>query len=297
MAAATMWAANGSIARFLLDDGVSAPRLSQLRSAGSFVILAVALALVRRDLLRVDRRDVPQLAFLGIAGLALVHASYFAAIDRLQIGVALTIQYLAPVLLLLWLRFGHGRRLATRLWGAVFLSVGGCFFVVRAYDAGDLDGAGLGFALAAAVTFAIYMVGSERLGQRYEPATTLLWAFGFASAFWAIAQPWWSFPSGDFESSEALLQGLGVIVIGTLMPFLCIVAALRHLPAPRAAVVATLEPVLAALFAWIVHEEALAAVQIAGGCAVITAVAWVQTHRPDTEQEAAPALPPRPKRG
>jgi drug/metabolite transporter (DMT)-like permease len=297
MAAAAMWAANGSIARFLLDDGVSAWRLSQLRSAGSFVLLLAALALFRRDLLRIERSEVKDLAFLGIAGLALVHAAYFAAIDRLQIGVALTIQYLAPVLLLLWLRLAHGRRLQPGLWGAVGLSVAGCFFVVRAYDVGGLDGLGVAAAFGATVTFALYMVGSERAGHRHEPATTLLWAFGFATLFWAVVQPVWGFPFSKFDSADAALQGLGVVVVGTLLPFLCIVSALRHLPAPRAAVVATLEPVLAAVFAWIVHDEALAAVQIAGGCAVITAVAWVQSHRPDVEQESAPALPRRPDRG
>ena len=295
--AAAMWAMNGSIARFLLDDGVSAARLSQLRSLGSFVLLLVVLLLARPALLRVARDEIRDLAVLGIAGLALVHAAYFAAIDRLEIGVALTIQYLAPVLLLLWLRFAHGRRLQRGLWGAVTLSVVGCFFVVRAYDAANLDGLGVAAAFGAAVTFALYMVGSERAGHRHAPATTLVWAFGFASVFWAVVQPWWGFPFGHFDSADAVLQGLGVIVIGTLLPFLCIVEALRHLPAPRAAVVATLEPVLAAIFAWWVHDESLAAVQVAGGCAVIVAVAWVQTHRPDLEQEAAPMVTRRALRG
>jgi drug/metabolite transporter (DMT)-like permease len=54
-------------------------------------------------------------------------------------------------------------------------------------------------------------------------------------------------------------------------------------------VVATLEPVLAALFAWLIHDEALAAVQLMGGLALVAAVAWVQSHRPDLEAESAPA--------
>jgi drug/metabolite transporter (DMT)-like permease len=87
--------------------------------------------------------------------------------------------------------------------------------------------------------------------------------------------------------------GLGVIVIGTLLPFLCMVSALRHIPAPRAAVVATLEPVLAAVFAWLIHGEALAAVQIAGGAVVLAAVVWVQSRRPDLESELAPPRRPR----
>lgn len=283
---AAMFALGGNLARYMLDDGVSAMRLSQLRSAGSLVLLAIALALTRPELVRVRRQDVPQLAFLGICGLALVHATYYAAIDRLEIGVALVIQYMAPLLLLLWLRFFHGRRVAPSLWGAVALSIAGCALVVRAYDPGSLDGTGVLYAAGAAVTFSIYMVASERAGRRYESVTTLLWAFAFASLFWAIVQPWWAFP---FSRVDALL-GLGVIVIGTLLPFICVVAALRHLPAPRAAVAATLEPVLAAVFAWWLHDEHLAAVQLAGGALVLGAVLWVQSHRPDLEAELAPPL-------
>ena len=138
------------------------------------------------------------------------------------------------------------------------------------------------------ITFAIYMVGSERAGQRLEPVTTLFWVFGFATVFWALAIPWWSFPWEGLGSARNLLFAAALIVAGTLVPFICIVASLRHIPAPRAAVVATLEPALAAVFAWIVLGEALAAVQIAGGAVVLTAVAWVQSRRPDLEAEGAP---------
>jgi predicted RNA-binding protein with PIN domain len=64
------------------------------------------------------------------------------------------------------------------------------------------------------------------------------------------------------------------------------VAALRHVPAARAAIVATLEPVLSALFAFLIHDEGLAAVQIAGGLAVLAGVVWVQRQRPDLAAES-----------
>jgi drug/metabolite transporter (DMT)-like permease len=287
-AGAAMWALNGNLARYLLDDGVSATRLAQLRSGGSWLLLLLALLVTRPDLTRVRPRELPPLAFLGIAGLALVHATYFLAIERLQIGVAVTIQYLAPLVLLLWLRVVHRRRLAASLWGAVALSVAGCFLVVRAYDASALSGVGVAAAFGATITFAIYMVGSERAGHAHEPVTTLFWAFGFASLFWALVDPWWSFPFGQFASARHALLAAGVVVVGTLLPFICMVAALRHLPAPRAAVVATLEPVLAAVFADFLHGQRLAAVQIAGGLAVLAAVVWVQANRPDLETELAP---------
>jgi drug/metabolite transporter (DMT)-like permease len=289
-AGAAMFALGGNLARYLLDDGVSAMRLSQLRSIGSLLLLAVFLGLRRPQLLEVRRQDVPQLAFLGIGGLALVHATYYAAIDRLEIGVALVIQYMAPLLLLGWLRFVHGRRVPASLWGAVLLAVSGCFLVVRAYSPGSLDGVGVLAAFGATITFAVYMVASERAGRRYEAVTTLFWAFAFASLFWAVAQPWWAFPFGRVDDPGNLALAAGVVVLGTLLPFICVVAALRHLPAPRVAVAATLEPVLGAVFAWFLHDERLAAVQIAGGVLVLGAVLWVQSHRPDLEAELAPPL-------
>jgi drug/metabolite transporter (DMT)-like permease len=292
-AGAALFSLNGIWARELLDDGVDAARLSQLRSAGAWLILLVVLAAARPRLLRVDRELLPGLAFLGVAGLAAVHATFFLAIDRLEIGPALTIQYLAPLALLLWLRVVHGRRVAPSLWGAVGLSLAGCFLVVRAYDAGDLDGVGLLAAFGSMVTFAIYMVGSERAGHRLEPVTTLFWVFGFATVFWALATPWWTFPWDGLDSARNVLFGAALVVAGTLVPFTFIVASLRHIPAPRAAVVATLEPALAAVFAWIFLGEELAAIQIAGGAVVITAVAWVQSKRPDLEAEGAPRSRPK----
>jgi drug/metabolite transporter (DMT)-like permease len=292
-----MWALNGSLARYLLDDGVSALRLSQMRSLLSWLILVVAIGTVSPALLRVERSDVPRLAFLGIVGLAGVHATYFLAIDRLQIGVALTIQYLGPVLILLWLAVFHRRRLGRGLWGAAALSVAGCFLVVRAYDADQLDLLGVAAALAAAITFAVYLVASERFGRRYAPVTTLVWAFGFASLFWAVAQPLWDFPAGHFDDARNVGLGLGVAVVGTLVPFVLMVTAVRHIPAPRAAVVATLEPVLAALFAWAIHHESLSPPQIAGGLLVVAAVIWVQLQRISHEVEAAPEQTSRKPQG
>jgi drug/metabolite transporter (DMT)-like permease len=284
-----MWALNGSLSRLLLDDGVSALRLAELRGVLSFVFLAAALAVVRPRLLRIRRQDIPRLAFLGIAGLAGVHATYFFAISRLDVGVALVIQYLGPLILLLWLRLVHRRQLQRSLWGAAVLSVIGCFLVVQAWNPGAIDGLGLLAAFGAAITFAIYLYSSEQAGHRYEPVTTLVWGFGFASLFWLVVQPPWSFPFAEFSSAENIALGLGVAVIGTLLPFVCIVAALRHVPASRAAVVATLEPVLAAIIAWPVLGQDLDVAQIAGGLIVVGAVVWVQMQRPAGDEEAAPA--------
>jgi drug/metabolite transporter (DMT)-like permease len=167
--------------------------------------------------------------------------------------------------------------------------------VVEVFDAGAIDGLGVVYALVAAVTFAIYLVGFERVGRSYDAFTTLAWGLGFATLFWLLVSPPWTFPVGDLDSAGDILLALGVVVIGTLAPFLLNVTALRHLPAARVGVIATLEPVLATLVAWAIHDEALTGIQIAGGLLVVAAVAWVQSHPPSPEVEAVPGwLKPAP---
>lgn len=286
--AATLWALNGSLARFLLDDHMPSARLAEMRSVCAFVAFAGALAIVRPKLLRVRRRDLGRLTILGVVGLAGVNAFYFAAIARLQIGVALTVQYLGPMMLLLWLKLVHRRRLPGGLWSAAGLSLVGCFFVVRAYHPGALDWVGIAEAFGAAITFAIYLFSSEQAGHRYAPATTLAWGFGLSSLFWIVTEPLWSFPFHTLSSPRDLAFAAYVVIGGTVVPFACMITAVRHLPASRAAVVATLEPVFGALLAWPIHDQALSPVQIAGGLVVIGAIVWIQTQRSGLEAELAP---------
>lgn len=281
-----MWGLNASISRTLLDDGTSALRLSELRTLGALVVIGVAVAVFRPRLLRIERSQIPLMALIGVAGLAVVYATYFIAIERLQIGVAVTLQYLAPLILLLWLWLARGRKLSPSLWAAMAVSLLGTILVVRAFEVGSLDGIGIAAALVAAVGYAYYLVNIERAGRYSAPATILVWAFGFATLTWLVVQPLWSFPWGEFSDSDSILRGAFLIVLGTAVPFACIVAALRHVPAARVAIVATLEPVLAAVFAFVILDEGLAAVQILGGGLVIGAVIWVQSQRPDLAAES-----------
>jgi drug/metabolite transporter (DMT)-like permease len=274
----------------LLDDGVSAEALSQLRCFGCFVVVGLALAIAKRPALRVERKDIPRLALLGVAGFALVQGAYFVAIDHLGVGQAVTIQYMAPLLLLVWMRVVIGTSVAPGLWGAVALSVTGCFLVVRAWDTGEVSGIGVVAALVSLVSFAFYLELSERLGKTYGAETILVWGMGFATLAWFLASPVWNFPFDVFDNAKNAGLGIAMVLGGTVLPFLFMLAALRMVPAARAAIVATLEPVLGAVFAWVIHDQSLAAVQVAGGVVVLAAVAWVQSQRQDIAEEAAPAL-------
>jgi drug/metabolite transporter (DMT)-like permease len=265
-----------------------AGRLAELRSVCTFAALAAAVAITAPGLFKIRRQDLGRFTIFGVVGLAGVNALYFAAIARLDIGVALTIQYLGPLLLLLYLKVIHRRRLPRSLWGAAGLAVVGCFLVVGAYHPSGLNALGVAAAFGAAITFAIYLFSSEQAGQRYPAATTLVWGFGLSSLFWLITQPIWTFPLHALSSGRNAAFAAYVVIGGTLVPFACMITAVRHLPAARAAVIATLEPVLGAVLAWAIHGQALSPVQIAGGLIVVGAIVWVQSQRPQLEAELAP---------
>lgn len=146
----------------------------------------------------------------GICGVALVQLFYFLAIHRLAIGVSPVIQYVGPLLVALWAHFVAKEHVRRRLWAAV-LALGGLTLVVDLWSGVTLDGLGVAFSLGSAVTFAAYLLLAEHAVGRRDPISLLCYGFAFASLFWAIAQPWWSFPAEVVGRSVSLLGNLGTL--------------------------------------------------------------------------------------
>jgi drug/metabolite transporter (DMT)-like permease len=291
--AVLMWSLNGTVSKVVLESGgLSALRLSEIRASGSaFLLFAVVLA-TRRSGLHVERRELAFLAVFGVCGLAFVQFFYFSAIARLDIGIALVIQYVAPVLVALWARFFEHEPVRRRLWIALALALAGLSLVVDLGGGVTLNGVGVAACLAAALAYALYIVMADRALRRGRDTVSLLaWGFLFATIFWALVQPWWSFPTDRISGSASLLGRLEdvslpvsllvgyVIVFGTVVPFILIITSLRHVSATRAIVLAMLEPVLAAVvaFAWLGEE--LTGPQIGGAFLVLTGIIVAQTAR------------------
>ena len=289
-----LWALNATVSKVVLESaGLSALRLSEVRSTGSALVLFAAVALVRPRLLRVSPRELAFLAVFGVAGLAFVQLFYFLAIERLDIGIALVIQYLAPVFVALWARFVAKEPVRRRLWAAIALSLAGLALVVELWRGVTLDGAGVAACLAAAVAYAGYVIMAERALERGRDAVSLLaWGFLFAALFWAVAQPWWTFPFGTVDGAAPLLGRLGdhdgpiplllayVVVLGTVVPFVLLVTALHHIRATRATAIAMLEPVLAAVIAYAWLGEEITGIQAVGALVVLVGVGLAQSARP-----------------
>ncbi len=149
----------------------------------------------------------------------------------------------------------------------------GVGLVSRVWDAASLDPAGLVAAAIAAITFAGYLLGSGYLG-RFLPTLSVA-AYGFAfSALWPPRGIPRTTPSGRRASCSVELGWL--VILGTIVPFLLEVTALRLTDAGTVGVVATLEPVIAAVVAWIWLGQRLTPWQVLGGVIVVAAIAVVQ---------------------
>ncbi|HEV8603301.1 MAG TPA: EamA family transporter [Gaiellaceae bacterium] len=291
LAATGLWGINGTVSKAILSSGLSSLRLTEVRSTGAALALAAALAVARPQSLRVRRGETLYLAAFGIGGLAFVQLFYFLAIRRLEIGIALLIQYTAPVLLALWARFGAKETVRRRIWVALILAFAGLSLVVDLWGGLSLDAVGVAAALGSAVTFSFYILLAEHAVGRRDPVSLVCLGFAFAAVFWAILQPWWSFPAG-FVDDRVLLDGtllsttlpvwllmLAMIVAGTIVPFGLLVGALRHISATRAGVAAMFEPVAGAVVAYAWLGESLSAVQLAGGGLVLVGILLAQTAR------------------
>ena len=291
LVAATLFGANGSVAKVALSSGLSSLRLTEARCADACAGLMLFALARDRASLRIRRAELLRLAVFGIIGVGLVQLFYFLAIHRLHIGIALLIQYLGPLLVAIYARaFGH-ERVRRRIWAALALSLTGLALMVELWKGVALDGLGIGYALISAVIFAAYLLLAEHEVARRDPISLMAWGFFFATAFWTVAQPWWSFPAGRVARTVSLEGRLAswhlpvwalvlwVVVVGSIVPFSLIAGALRHVSATRVGIAAMLEPVVATVIAWAWLRETLSSVQLAGAAVVLAAILLAQTAR------------------
>ena len=283
LGAASLWGVSGMLAKAVFNRGVAASELAEVRIGMGLLLFAALAALVRPEAVRVRRADLPLLVVFGVVGMAGVQLAYYEAVKRLPVALAVLIQYLAPLLMLLYL-WSRGRHVGRRLWLAGLLTVVGCYFAVGAYSA-DLLSAnfeGALIALFSAGIFAFYLLVAERIVRAYSAYTLLVYGFFFAALAWTVLRPWWTLPWREWDSTTYLLIG-GVGILGTLLPFLLSSLALSILPATRVGLTETLEPVVAGIAAFVFLGESLQLPQLVGAAGVLGGIALARSVQPTVD--------------
>ena len=282
--AALMFASNGVASKLLLNDHISAWRLAQVRSISTFLILAALIAWRAPKSMRITKREIPRLAALGAFGIAAVNGTYFLAISRMHVSIALLIEFTAPVWIVLYLRYVRKKHVPNEMWLALFLALLGLAFVAQVWNGLTLDGIGVIAALASAFAVAFFFLAGEGMTEHRDNQSTTMWGFGFAALSWSLIMPIWTFPFEVFTVSiplEGALDGynapgwvliLYVVFIGTVFPYLCVMNGLRNLSASTTSAFGMLEPIFAGIIAWFWFGESWTTIQLIGGVIVIAGI-------------------------
>lgn len=285
--AAFAFGVGGPFVRPLLDAGWSSSAAVLARCAGTALVLAVPALVLLRGRWRVLARNAGTVVAYGLFAVVGVQLLFYSAIQRIPVGVALLIEYLAPVLLVLWTWARTRRRPGRLTLAGSALAVVGLLLVI---DLGGMSGSellGPAMALLAAVGVAVYYVVNARLDPELHPVVLLAAAmlvgsmlllglaavglaplrFGFVPVDLAgAAVPWW--------------VSAGVMVlVSTLAAYLLGIAGGKRLGSRVGSFVGLLEVLFAVLTAWVLLGDLPAPIQFGGGALILAGVVLVKLQR------------------
>lgn len=277
IAAAVLWGSIGVAGRVAFRAGVTPLEAAFLRALIAFLAVGSIVLATDPSLLRIRRGDLGLFAAFGAVSIAAFFFVYLYAISRTTVATAAILLYTAPVFVII-LSALLFREPFTRAKGiAVLLAFAGCVLVVRGYDPAALrvNLPGVLAGLASGLTYAMYSIFGKTALRRYSPITTLTYALGFGAVILGAA----ALPLGAVRLAHPSAAWASIVylaLITTLLAQWLYLAGLRHVEAGRASLVATLEPVIAAILGFALLGEGLERWQILGGALVLSAVLTVR---------------------
>ena len=284
LASAFFFGASGVVAKLLLSTGISAFHLAQIRCSGAALALMTYVFLTNPRSIRLKRNEIPILLLYGCVGFAIVQASYYFAIARMPVSIAITLEFTAALWITLYLRFIKKEHVKRSMWIAIAVALVGLVLLTQIWQGLTLSGAGLISGFISAITCAgYYVIGAKLVGTRTSSSLTG-YGFVFAAIFWAVVQPIWNFPY-KILTQEIPLQGINtsislpgwmlityIVLMGTVLPYLLVIVAMKSVNPTQASIIAMSEPVFSGILAWSILSEHLVIAQLCGGLVVLMGI-------------------------
>jgi drug/metabolite transporter (DMT)-like permease len=275
---------NGVISTVVLDH-ISPFRLAQVRAIGAFFILLAIALFIDRDSLKAPKKLISKLAAYGIIGFAAVQAGYFLGIQRgVPLSLVLIIEFTAPIWIALWIKYVRKMYVPASMWGAIALSLLGLILLAQVWNGLSFDLIGLLGAVLSAFALTAYFLIGKSFGTSMSALSLTVWGLGMASLTWISLMPVWQFPFEVFSIDMDLkgvfagstLPGwvllLWIVTVGTIVPYLFVIAGLRLLSASTSSVIGMLEPVFAGIFAWLWLQQSWNGIQLFGAAVVLVGI-------------------------
>jgi DME family drug/metabolite transporter len=279
-AAATAGKAVFSGRLFSGGPAISPLILTQARTTFSVVALLLFLLFrYGRRFFHISRRDLGLCAMVGTLGMAGSNFFYYYAIEKASVAIAITLQYTAPVWVMLTMVLWGRERATLRRTAAVLLAILGCAFTIDFFHAGlDVHNLGVAAALVASFSFAFYNIAGQTLVTRNHPFKVMAYVLSSAAVLWAVLDPPWRLLSMGYTSPQWTFLFL-FACLSMLLPYFFFFSGLKYLDPTGAVIASCMEPVFAILFAAAFLGEGLLPVQVLGIAAVLVAGVMVQMQK------------------
>jgi len=277
IAAAVCWGLSATWARHLITTGhADAVLLSQTRVCFAWLILAVGIASIAPRRFLVQKSDLPYFAILGLVGIAGANFFLYRAIAEMNAALADLIQFTAPILVVLWMWIRRRELLDQPKLVALGLSTAGCALALGITGAPVSAPTGaVASAALSAICFATVLILGKELSGRHHILTYLNYSLLAATLFWLIISPPWSL-ANQIKSPSHLAILVLFSVTSILLPYLFFFSGLKRVPASRASIVSTFEPVVVAIGSWLFLAEPLAGSQVVGVLLVCAAIVLIE---------------------
>ena len=300
LVSASSFGLSGSLARSLLDLGWSPAAVVATRVAGAFLILLIpCLVLLRRIGLPTRGQSLRMLAY-GVVAIALAQLCYFSAVQYLSVGVALLLEFLAPVLLIGWHWARTQRRPAWSVLTGAALSIVGLAFVLDLRDGLMLNPIGVAWGLGAALCLCAYFLLSEDKGTDTPIHPLLLTTAGtgigagvLLAAAAAGILPLAASPGVTNLAAWSVgwwVPVMLLILVSAVLAYPSGIVAVRSLGSSLASFVALTEVIFAVTFAFVLLGQRPGPMQLVGGALILAGIALVQRPvRPKEKLESVAA--------
>lgn len=240
------------------------------------IALVFLLHIKDKSLLKINIKDIWIFAGTGILSVVFFNACYFFAMTQMSLSAACVLMYTAPLFAAIFSRIFFKEKITLEKVMAIVLIILGCCLVTGLIGGGSQAMTLIGFiaGIGAAVGYSLYSIfGTFAIRKKYSDYTILFYTFlmGSVGSFFLVH------PVRDvklmFSSPSTLIWSIVLGVISTFLPFFFYTIGLRYVPASRASVISSVEPVVATLTGVIFYHESITIINVIGIALVLIGIA------------------------
>ena len=271
LAAAAMWGCIGIFVKYLNAKGMTSIQITTIRCLVNALLMLVLILATDKCKLKIDKKDIGWFLANGICSIYVFNTAYQASISLTSMSTAVALLYTSPVFVLLFSVIFFRERLTAVKGISALLSIIGSALVSGIIGGFVVNAAGIGLGLLSGLGYAFYSIFSTVILRKYHPFTNIFYTFLIAGVM-GIFTCDIGVLSVILSDGNTLIVALFNGIVTGFLAYTCYTVGLSKMRASKAAVLASLEPVVATALSIIIYHDNPGVSGIIGICMVVGAI-------------------------